>query len=48
MVYDLYNACSADKDLLIVEGAGHAQSYLVDPQLCESTIIEFMNKYVKE
>ena len=24
MVYDLYNACSADKDLLIVEGAGHA------------------------
>lgn len=48
MVYDLYNACSADKDLLIVEGAGHAQSYLVDPKLCESTIIEFMNKYIKE
>ena len=27
MVYDLYNACAADKDLLIVEGAKHAQSY---------------------
>ena len=40
--------CSADKDLLIVEGAGHAQSYLVNPKLCESTIIEFMNKYIKE
>lgn len=48
MVYDLYNACHADKDLLIVEGAGHAQSYLVNQKLCEKTIIEFMNQYVKE
>lgn len=47
MVYDLYNACSAEKDLLIVEGAKHAQSYIVDKDLCEKTIIEFMNKYVK-
>lgn len=48
MAYDLYNACGADKDLLIVEGAGHAQSYLVAQELCERTIIEFMNNYVKE
>lgn len=41
MVYDLYNACAADKDLLIVEGAKHAQSYLVNQELCEKTIIEF-------
>lgn len=47
MVYDLYNACSAEKDLLIIEGAKHAQSYIVDKDLCEKTIIEFMNKYVK-
>lgn len=47
MVYDLYNACPADKDLLIVEGAKHAESYLVDQKLCEKTIIEFMQKYVK-
>lgn len=46
MVYDLYNACGADKDLLIVEGAGHAQSYLVNQELCEKTIIEFMSQYV--
>lgn len=47
MVYDLYNVCSAEKDLLIIEGAKHAQSYIVDKDLCEKTIIEFMNKYVK-
>lgn len=46
MVYDLYNACAADKDLLIVEGAKHAQSYLVNQELCEKTIIEFMSQYV--
>ncbi|WP_231385235.1 alpha/beta hydrolase [Candidatus Stoquefichus massiliensis] len=47
MVYDLYNACAADKDLLIVEGAKHAESYLVNQELCERTIIEFMSQYVK-
>ncbi len=47
MVYDLYNACSAPKDLLIVEGAKHAQSYLVNQELCEKTIVEFMSQYVK-
>lgn len=46
MVYDLYNACAADKDLLIVEGAGHAESYLVNQELCERTIVEFMNQYI--
>ena len=46
MVYDLYNACAADKDLLIVEGAKHAESYLVNQELCERTIIEFMSQYV--
>lgn len=46
MVYDLYNACSAEKDLLIVEGAKHAESFLVDQDLCKETIIQFMNQYV--
>lgn len=46
MVYDLYNACAVDKDLLIVEGAKHAQSYLANQELCEKTIIEFMSQYV--
>lgn len=46
MAYDLYNACHAEKDLLIVEGAKHAQSYITAKNLCEKTIIEFINQYV--
>ena len=47
MVYDLYNACSDEKDLLIVEGAKHAQSYLVNQNLCEQTIVDFMKRYIQ-
>ncbi len=47
MVYDLYNACQADKDLLIVEGAKHAESFIVNQELCEKTIIDFMQQYVQ-
>ena len=47
MVYDLYNACQADKDLLIVEGAKHAESFIVNQELCEKTIIDFMKEYVQ-
>ncbi len=47
MALDLYNACSAEKDLLIVEGAKHAQSYLVNKDLCEKTIIDFMMNYIE-
>lgn len=47
MVYDLYNACSAEKDLFIVEGAGHAQSYVKNPKLWEDTVTNFMKQYIK-
>lgn len=47
MVYSLYNACNAPKDLLVVEGAKHAESYLVNQELCEHIIVEFMHKYLK-
>lgn len=46
MAYDLYNACQAPKDLLIVEGAKHAESYLINRDLCEQTIIDFMSQYI--
>lgn len=48
MVYDLYNACHAEKDLLIIEGAKHAESYLVNQELCEKTIIDFMKLYIED
>ncbi len=48
MVYKLYNACSSeDKDLLVVEGAGHAESYPKDSTLYESKVSEFIDKYIK-
>ena len=48
MVYRLYNFCSSeDKDLLVVEGAGHAESYPKDSALYESKVLEFVEKYIK-
>ena len=48
MVYRLYNACSsADKDLLVVEGAAHAESYPKNSALYESKVSEFIEKYIK-
>lgn len=46
MVYELYKACAAPKDLLVVEGANHADSYMVNQPLYESTVKAFLNKYV--
>lgn len=37
-----YNACAAEKKLLLVEGAGHAMSYLLDTQRCQRELKEFI------
>ncbi len=48
MVYELYNNCAAnDKDILIVEGAAHAESYPVDSVSYEAKINKFAEKYIK-
>ncbi len=48
MVYELYEACSSeDKDLLVVEGAGHAESYPKDSAAYEAKVLEFVEKYIK-
>lgn len=48
MVYELYEACSSeDKDLLVVEGAGHAESYPKDSTAYEAKVLEFVEKYIK-
>lgn len=48
MVYELYNNCSApDKDLLIVEGAAHTESYPVNSDAYEAKINSFAEKYIK-
>lgn len=46
MSEDLYEAASCPKDLLIVEGAGHAQAQDKDPEVYYGTISDFLQKYV--
>ena len=46
MGYKLYEACHADKELLIVPDAVHANSYFVHKDLCEEKIKDFIDKYV--
>lgn len=47
MGYQLYEACIAQKELLIVPDAPHAESYFMHKELCEEKIEEFIKKYVK-
>ena len=46
MAYKLYDACSSEKDLLVVEGADHAKSYHVDKEGYEAKIKEYVEKYL--
>lgn len=47
MVYKVYEVCKTEKNLLVVDGAGHGNSYLYDPELYFGTVFEFVGKYVK-
>ena len=48
MVNEVYGACaSQDKKLMIVEGAGHAESYRMNSEGYEALINEFAEKYIK-
>ena len=47
MVHQLYDNCSAPyKDKLIVEGADHAESYLIAPEKCQNKIKEFTEMFI--
>ncbi len=43
MAYELYEAASCEKELLIIEGAGHAQTQDKDPERYYETITEFID-----
>ncbi len=47
MVYTLYDACKAEKELLIVEGAGHGLAYTIDPEGYEKKTMEFLDRYIE-
>lgn len=42
MAEEIYKACRSEKELLIVPGAGHGMSYLVDKDLYEKTVKDFI------
>lgn len=46
MLDEVYEASSAEKEKLIIEGAGHAKSREVHPELYWSTITNFLNQYI--
>lgn len=37
-----YEACNSPKKLLIIEGAGHGMSYVINPKIYEETVKEFL------
>nr|WP_305120909.1 alpha/beta hydrolase [Saccharibacillus sp. JS10] len=42
MVHELYEACPAEKDLLIVDGAGHGDSFLINKVMYTDKVKEFL------
>lgn len=45
MTYENYLAAKGEKELLIVPGAGHCRSYLVDKQRYEMAVLNFWKRY---
>lgn len=45
MVKPLYEAASCEKDILVVENAGHAEAQYADPKLYFDTVFSFIEKY---
>lgn len=46
MALRLYAACPAEKELFIVHGAGHAESFIVDPKGYTDHLTSFLGKYL--
>ena len=45
MTYENYKACAAQKHLLVVPGADHGMSFLIDRPTYEKTVLEFWAQY---
>ena len=47
-VAHMYAAAPSPKEKLTVEGAGHAESYVVDPQTYWHTVFTFADRFLGE
>lgn len=47
MVNQLYEACSSEKALLVVSGAGHGASFSTDPVKYTETVGQFISRYTQ-
>lgn len=45
MTMRAYNACTTEKELLVIPGAGHAQAHYKDTEKYNSTVKAFIDKY---
>lgn len=45
MTYQNYKACSSEKRLMIVPGAGHGESYYMEPEKYEQTVLQFWKDF---
>lgn len=48
MVYQVYDACPTEKQLFVVDGAGHGNSYNHAPEAYFQTVFDFVSQYVTE
>lgn len=48
MVYRVYDACSSEKQLLVVEGAGHGSSFYHAPDLYFETVFGFLERCMEK
>ncbi|MDU5111858.1 MAG: alpha/beta fold hydrolase [Clostridium sp.] len=46
MVYRLYEAAQCEKDILVIDGAGHGSAPDVDPDTYYNKVFSFLDKYV--
>ncbi len=46
MVYELYEACTSEKELFVVSGADHAKSYHIDKEGYEARVKAMVEKYL--
>ena len=48
MTQDGYDLCTGEKEILLVEGAGHGVSCLVDKETYTKRILAFLEKHLED